>query len=85
MRHFLQLLAEKLIETKKHGSLLEKLQVFSKELQKVSHFVKKCEKSSIWPKLATFRANYHVFAFGSPYLTISSKQNPKYFSEHGQS
>ena len=47
MRHFLQLLAAKLIRTQKHGSLLETLQVFSKELQlfskelqKKSHFVK---------------------------------------------
>ena len=38
-------------------------QLFSKKLQKVVHFVKEHEKSSIWPKLATFRANYHVSAF----------------------
>ena len=38
-------------------------QLFSKKLQKVAHFVKEHEKSSIWPKLATFRANYHVSAF----------------------
>ena len=31
--------------------------------QKVPHFVKKHEKSSIWLKLATFRTNYHVLAF----------------------
>ena len=31
--------------------------------QKVPHFVKKHEKSSIWPKLATFRRNYNVLAF----------------------
>ena len=30
---------------------------FGKKLQKVADFVKKPEKSSIWPKLATFRAN----------------------------
>ena len=37
--------------------------LFSKRLQKVPRFVKKHEKSSIWPKLATFRTNYHVLAF----------------------
>ena len=36
---------------------------FRIELQKVAHFVKKHEKRSIWPKLATFGANYHVLAF----------------------
>ena len=39
-------------------------QLFGKKLQNVAHFVKKHEKSSVWPKLATFRANYHVSAFG---------------------
>ena len=29
-------------------------QLFSKKMQKVPHFAKKHEKSSIWPKLATF-------------------------------
>ena len=38
-------------------------ELFSKKLQKVPHFVKKHEKPSIWPKVATFRANYHVLAF----------------------
>ena len=38
-------------------------QLFSKNVEKVAHFVKEHEKSSIWPKLATFRANYHVSAF----------------------
>ena len=38
-------------------------ELFRKKLQKVPHFVKKHEKSSIWPKLATFRKNYHVFTF----------------------
>ena len=33
------------------------------KLQKVPHFVKKHEKPSIWPKLATFRGNYDVLAF----------------------
>ena len=32
-------------------------ELLRKKLQKVAHFVKKHEKSSIWPKLATFRAN----------------------------
>ena len=34
-----------------------------KKVEKVAHFVKNDEKSSIWPKLATFRGNYHVSAF----------------------
>ena len=38
-------------------------ELFSKRSQKVPRFVKKHEKSSIWPKLATFRTNYHVLAF----------------------
>ena len=38
-------------------------ELFSKRKQKVPRFVKKHEKSSIWPKLATFRTNYHVLAF----------------------
>ena len=38
-------------------------QLFMKKLQKVPPFVKKHEKPSIWPKLSTFRANYHVLAF----------------------
>ena len=38
-------------------------ELFKKKLQKVRHFVKKHEKSSISPKLATFRKNYHVFTF----------------------
>ena len=40
-------------------------ELFSKKLQKVAHFVQKHEKSSISPKLATFRPNYHVSAFWS--------------------
>ena len=88
-----------LFKTPKHGSLLEKLLVFSKKwlisrkrtknhpfgqnlqlfeettmfrrfgqlfsnkLQKVAYFEKMHEKSSILPKLATFRENYHVSAF----------------------
>ena len=42
-------------------------QLFSKKLQKVAHFVKNDEKSSIWPKVATFPANYHVSAFWSTF------------------
>ena len=38
-------------------------QLFRKKLQEVLLFVKKHEKRSIWPKLATFGANYHVLAF----------------------
>ena len=34
-----------------------------KKVEKVAHFVKNDEKSSIWPKLATFRGNYHVSRF----------------------
>ena len=66
MSHFLQLFPEKLTKTPKHGFFLEKLQVLAKWMifqQKVSHFVKKHEKSSIWPKQTTFRANYHAWAF----------------------
>ena len=37
--------------------------LLSKKLQKVPHSVKTHEKSSISPKLATFRKNYHVFTF----------------------
>ena len=40
---------------------------FRKKLQKRAHFVKKHEKSSIWPKLATLRGNYHVSAFSSTF------------------
>ena len=53
-------------QTPKHGSFLEKLQVLAKWMifqQKVSHFLKKHEKSSIWQKLTTSRANYHAWAF----------------------
>ena len=38
-------------------------ELFRKKLEKVPLFVKKHEKPSIWPKLSTFRANYHVLAF----------------------
>ena len=38
-----------------------------KKVDKVAHFVKNDEKSSIWPKLATFRGNYHVSAFLSTF------------------
>ena len=62
--------ARKLIDLAKTLQLFEQTtmfwhfdEVFSKKLQKVPHFVKKHEKPSIWPKLWTFRANYHVLAF----------------------
>ena len=42
-------------------------QLFSINAQKVAHFVKNNEKSSIWPKVATFRGNYHVSAFWSAF------------------
>ena len=45
-------------------------QLFSKKSEKVAHVVKKHENSSIWPKLATFRGNYHVLAF---WLTFQQK------------
>ena len=38
-------------------------ELFGKKLQNVADFVKKHEKSSTWPKLATFRANHHVSRF----------------------
>ena len=34
-----------------------------KRLQKLAQFMKNHDKPSIWPKLATSRANYHVLAF----------------------
>ena len=39
-------------------------ELFRKKMQKLARFVKKHEHSSIWPKLATSRRNYHVLAFG---------------------
>ena len=42
-------------------------ELFRKKIQKVARFVKKHEHSSIWPKLATSRRNYHVFAFRSTF------------------
>ena len=38
-------------------------ELFGKKCQKVAHFVKKAEKSSIWRKYSTFRGNYHVLRF----------------------
>ena len=38
-------------------------ELFSQKWQKVPHFVKKHGKSSIWPKLPTFRRNHRVSAF----------------------
>ena len=48
-------------------------QLFSKKLQKVAHFVKNDEKSSIWPKVATFPANYHVSAVWSTFQQNGGK------------
>ena len=42
-------------------------ELFRKKLQKLPHFLKKHEKSSIWPKLTTSRTNYHVSAFWSAF------------------
>ena len=42
-------------------------ELFSKNLQKLAHFLEKHEKSFICPKLATFRGNYHVSAFWSTF------------------
>ena len=47
--------------------------LFTKKLQTLAHFVKKEEKSSIFPKLATFRANCHVSAFWSTFQQKVSK------------
>ena len=49
-------------------------QLFSKKLQKVPHFGKKHEKSSIWPNLELFRANHRVSAFGSTFQQKSCKK-----------
>ena len=38
-----------------------------KKLQKVANFMKEHEKSSMWPKLATFPAYHHVSAFCSTF------------------
>ena len=45
-------------------------QLFCKKLQKVAHFVKKQEKRSTWPKLATSRGNYDVSAIASTFQQI---------------
>ena len=62
--------ARKIIDLAKTLQLFEQTtmslhfdQLFRKKLQEVPHFVKKHEKPSIWPKLATFGANYPVLAF----------------------
>ena len=48
-------------------------QLFSKKLQKVAHFVKRHANSSIWPKLDSFRVNYHVSAFWSTFQAKVAK------------
>ena len=42
-------------------------QLFARKLQKVPHFAKKHEKSSLWQKLQGFGANYHDSGFGSTF------------------
>ena len=39
----------------------------------MAHFVKRHENSSIWPKLDTFRVDYHVWAFWSTFQEKVSK------------
>ena len=51
-------------------------ELFSKRLQKVPRFVKKHEKSSIRPKLATFRTNYHLLAFRWTFQEKNAKTGP---------
>ena len=48
-------------------------QLLSQKVQKVAHFVKNDEKSSIWQKLDSFRGNYHVSAFLSTFMQNSCK------------
>ena len=50
-------------------------ELFSKNLQKVAHFSKKNEESSIWPKLATFPGNNHVSAFWSTFQQKVAKSS----------
>ena len=42
-------------------------QLFARKLQKVPHFARNHEKSSLWPKLQGFGANYHGSGFGSTF------------------
>ena len=74
--------ARKIIDLAKTLQLFEQTtmslhfdELFRKKLQKVPHFVRKHEKLSIWRKLATFRANYHVF-FGI-FMNFSAKSCKK--------
>ena len=57
----------KIIDLNKTSNLSSKLscfyEIFGQKFKKVAHFVKNHEKSSIWPKLATFRANYYLSRF----------------------
>ena len=48
-------------------------QLLGQNLKKVAHFVKRHEKSSIWPKLATFGTNYHGFGFSATFLAKVEK------------
>ena len=51
-------------------------QLFSKKLQKVPYFARKNQKSSIWPKLETSRAKYHLSAFWSTFKKKVPKCTP---------
>ena len=62
--------ARKIIDLANNMQLFEQTTMFlhldellRKRLEKVLHFVKKHEKSSIWSKLASFRKNYQVLTF----------------------
>ena len=75
--------ARKIIDLAKTLQLFEQTtmfwhfhEVFSKKLQKVPRLVKKHEKWSIWPKLATFRTNYHVLAFRWTFQEKNAKSGP---------
>ena len=51
-------------------------ELFGKKLEKVPHLKKKHEKSSIWSKLGTFLANYHVLACWSTFQQKVGKSAP---------
>ena len=50
------------------------VELFGKKLQKVPHFAKKHEKSSIWPKLATFSSRVPCFEV---WVNLSAKSSKK--------
>ena len=49
-------------------------QLFGKKLQKVPHFAKKHEKSSIWPKLATISRKLPCFVASVNFSAKSCKK-----------